>query len=53
MQEFGPTLRMPHSSRIEMSKHPHLRELRIQHEDVRNVSYTHSIRACRDAADRG
>jgi len=25
-------LRMPHSSGVEVSRHPHLRELRIQHE---------------------
>jgi hypothetical protein len=32
LQEAGPTLRMPHCSGIEMSRHPHMRELRIQHE---------------------
>ena len=32
LQEVGPTLRMPHSSGIERSRHPHMRELRIQHE---------------------
>jgi len=32
LQELGPTLRMPHSSGIEMSRHTHMRELRIQHE---------------------
>jgi hypothetical protein len=32
LQEAGPTLRMPHSSGIEMSRHAHMRELRIQHE---------------------
>ena len=32
LQEVGPTLRMPHSSGILMSRHPHMRELRIQHE---------------------
>ena len=32
LQEVGPTLRMPHSSSIEMSRHAHMRELRIQHE---------------------
>jgi hypothetical protein len=32
LQEVGPTLRMPHSSGIEMSRHAHMRELRIQHE---------------------
>jgi hypothetical protein len=31
LQELGPMLRMPHSSGIEMSRHQHLRELRIQH----------------------
>jgi hypothetical protein len=32
LQELGPMLRMPHSSGIEMSRHTHMRELRIQHE---------------------
>ena len=30
--EAGPTLKMPHSSGIETSRHTHMRELRIQHE---------------------
>jgi hypothetical protein len=32
LQELGPTLRMPHSSGVEMSRHAHMRELRIQHQ---------------------
>jgi hypothetical protein len=32
LQEVGPTLKMPHSSGVEMSRHTHMRELRIQHE---------------------
>ena len=32
LQELGPMLRMPHSSGVEMSRHRHMRELRIQHE---------------------
>jgi hypothetical protein len=32
LQESGPTLRMPHSSGVEASRHSHMRELRIQHE---------------------
>jgi hypothetical protein len=32
LQEVGPTLRMPHSSGVELSRHTHMRELRIQHE---------------------
>jgi hypothetical protein len=32
LQEAGPTLRMPHSSGVEMSRHARMRELRIQHE---------------------
>ena len=32
LQELGPTLRMPHSSGVETSRHAHMRELRIQHE---------------------
>ncbi len=32
LQEVGPTLKMPHSSGVEMSRHTHMRELRVQHE---------------------
>ena len=32
LQESGPTLKMPHSSGVEMSRHTRMRELRIQHE---------------------
>lgn len=32
LQQVGPTLKMPHSSGIEISSHRHMRELRIQHE---------------------
>jgi hypothetical protein len=32
LSEAGPTLKMPHSSGIETSRHKHMRELRIQHE---------------------
>lgn len=32
LSEAGPTLKMPHSSGIETSRHRHMRELRIQHE---------------------
>ncbi|HWC99894.1 MAG TPA: type II toxin-antitoxin system RelE/ParE family toxin [Candidatus Sulfopaludibacter sp.] len=32
LQEAGPTLRMPHSSSVETSRHGRMRELRIQHE---------------------
>jgi hypothetical protein len=32
LSEAGPTLRMPHSSGVEASRHRHMRELRIQHE---------------------
>ena len=32
LQQVGPTLKMPHSSGVEMSRHRHMRELRIQHE---------------------
>jgi hypothetical protein len=32
LQEVGPMLRMPHSSGVGISRHGHLRELRIQHE---------------------
>jgi len=32
LQEVGPMLKMPHSSGVEMSRHRHMRELRVQHE---------------------
>ena len=32
LQYAGPTLRMPHSSGVESSRHAHMRELRVQHE---------------------
>jgi len=32
LQQAGPTLRMPHSSGVQTSRHTHMRELRIQHE---------------------
>jgi hypothetical protein len=32
LQEVGPTLKMPHSSAVQTSRFPHMRELRIQHE---------------------
>ena len=31
LRRFGPALRFPFSSRITTSRHPHMRELRIQH----------------------
>lgn len=31
LEREGPTLRFPYSSGIESSRHPHMRELRIQH----------------------
>jgi hypothetical protein len=31
LEEHGPTLRYPHSSGVEQSRHAHMRELRIQH----------------------
>ena len=39
LQEAGPTLKMPHSSGIEISRHAHMRELRIQHEGPYRVLY--------------
>ncbi len=30
LQEYGPTLRFPHTSGITRSRHAHLRELRVQ-----------------------
>jgi hypothetical protein len=32
LQELGPTLKIPHSSGVETSRHNHMRELRIQHQ---------------------
>lgn len=32
LEEKGPNLGFPHSSGINGSKHPHMRELRVQHE---------------------
>jgi hypothetical protein len=32
LEEHGPTLRFPHSSDIQGSRHGHMRELRIQHQ---------------------
>lgn len=32
LEHYGPQLNYPHSSGIQGSKHPHLRELRIQHQ---------------------
>jgi hypothetical protein len=32
LEEKGPNLGFPHSSGIEGAKHPHMRELRVQHE---------------------
>jgi hypothetical protein len=31
LEQYGPTLRQPHTSGIESSRHTHMRELRIQH----------------------
>jgi hypothetical protein len=55
LQQAGPTLRMPHSSGVETSRHTHMRELRIQHEG-RPYRVLYSIRAgqrcCCSAATR-
>jgi hypothetical protein len=32
LSEVGPTLKMPHASGVETSRHSHMRELRIQHQ---------------------
>ena len=32
LEAYGPSLRFPYSSGIAGSRHPHMRELRIQHE---------------------
>ena len=31
LERFGPSLGYPHSSQVKSSRHPHMRELRIQH----------------------
>jgi hypothetical protein len=31
LQRYGPALRRPHSDVVASSKHPHMKELRIQH----------------------
>ncbi len=31
LEDYGPTLRVPHSSGVKGSRHGHMRELRIQH----------------------
>jgi hypothetical protein len=38
----GPTLKMPHSSGVETSRHKHMRELRIQHEGRRTGFFMRS-----------
>lgn len=45
----GPTLKMPHSSGVESSRHKHMRELRIQHEGRRTESFMRSIRGARQS----
>ena len=47
LKQVGPTLRMPHSSGVEMSRHAHMRELRIQHE-----GRPYRVLYAFDAADR-
>jgi len=45
--DFGPMLRYPHSSGIESSKHPEMRELRVQHEGMPyRVLYAFDPRRC-------
>ena len=31
LEDLGPVLRFPYSSGVESSRHPHMRELRVQH----------------------
>jgi hypothetical protein len=45
LAEAGPTLKMPHSSGVETSRHRHMRELRIQHEGHPYRSFMRSILA--------
>jgi hypothetical protein len=32
LMQYGPTLKFPHSSGVEGSRHTHMRELRVQHQ---------------------
>jgi hypothetical protein len=53
LQELGPTLRMPHSSGVEMSRHTHTRELRIGTKDVlTRVLYAFDPRRAAMLSDR-
>jgi hypothetical protein len=47
LEERGPQLGHPHSSGVERSRHPRMRELRVQHRGVRTACCTHSIRGAR------
>ncbi|PUE08642.1 addiction module toxin RelE [Limnohabitans sp. T6-5] len=47
LQEKGPNLGFPHTSGIELSKHSHMRELRVQHEGrPYRVLYAFDPRRC-------
>jgi hypothetical protein len=47
LERFGPLLRYPHSSAVTSSKHPHMRELRIQHQGrPYRVLYAFDPRRC-------
>lgn len=32
LEDFGPTLKFPHTSGVKSSRHSHMRELRVQHQ---------------------
>ncbi len=42
LERFGPHLRYPHTSGIKGSRHPHMRELRIQHA-FQFIPYTNAV----------
>jgi hypothetical protein len=49
LSEAGPTLKMPHSSGVESSRHKHMREPESSMRDVRTESFTHSTRGARQS----
>jgi len=49
LSEAGPTLKMPHSSGVESSRHKHMRGSESSMRDVRTGFFMHSIRAARQS----
>ena len=47
LRQFGPTLRRPHSDVVASSRHPNMKELRIQHSgNLYRVLYAFDPRRC-------